>query len=88
MHGDLDSTQILTQHYGAKSQTVSQLTNSGTIPTRQVPIVQPLQVIKTPADGVGACITPPSDNTDRTVWLHQAITTNLSMEALAPWPSH
>jgi hypothetical protein len=35
----------LTHHYGAKSQTVSQLMNLGTKPTRQVPIVLPLQVI-------------------------------------------
>jgi hypothetical protein len=52
MNSDLDSTQILTQHCGAKSKTVSQLMNSGTVPTRQVPVVQPLRVTETPADGV------------------------------------
>jgi hypothetical protein len=42
MNGDPSSTQILTRHCGAKPQTVSQLVNSGTMPIRQVPIVQPL----------------------------------------------
>jgi hypothetical protein len=46
-HGDLDFTQILTRHYSDKSQTVSQLTNSGTVPTRQVSVVQSLRVIET-----------------------------------------
>jgi hypothetical protein len=32
--GDPGSTQVLTQHYGAKSQIVSQLTNSETTSTR------------------------------------------------------
>jgi hypothetical protein len=36
------------------------------MPTRQVPIVQPLQVIETPEDGVG----PLSDTLDGTVGLH------------------
>jgi hypothetical protein len=52
MNSDPDSTQILTRHCGAKSQTVSQLMNSGTAPTRQVPVVQPLRDTETPADGV------------------------------------
>jgi hypothetical protein len=52
MNSDLDSTQILIRHCGAKSQTVSQLMNSGTAPTRQVPVVQPLRVTETPVDGV------------------------------------
>jgi hypothetical protein len=69
-HSDLDSTQIVTRHCNAKSQTISQLVNSGTISTRQVPIVQPFQVIETPADGVSAHATPPSNNPDRTMWLH------------------
>jgi hypothetical protein len=47
MNGDPGSTQIWTQHYGAKSQTVSQLVNPGITPSRQVLVVQPLQVIKT-----------------------------------------
>jgi hypothetical protein len=34
-NGDLGSTQILTRQCGAKSQSVSQLTNSGTAPTRK-----------------------------------------------------
>jgi hypothetical protein len=38
--------------------------------TRQVPIVQPLQVIKTPMDGVSAHGTQPSDNLDVIVGLH------------------
>jgi hypothetical protein len=70
MHGDLGSTHILTQHYSAKSQTVSQLMNSGTAPTRQVPVVQPLRVIETPTDGVSAHAAPPSDNPDGTVGIH------------------
>jgi hypothetical protein len=36
-YGDPGSTQILTRHYTVKSQTVSQLMNMGTTPTRQVP---------------------------------------------------
>jgi hypothetical protein len=47
-HGDPDSTQILSQHRGAKSQTISLLANAGTTPTRQVPSVQPLWVIAMP----------------------------------------
>jgi hypothetical protein len=35
-----------------------------------VPIVLPLRVIETPADGVGAYSTPPSHNLNRTVRLH------------------
>jgi hypothetical protein len=70
VNDDLGSTQILTRQYGAKSQTVSQLANPGTIPTGQVPTVQPLRVIETPVDGVGAHAAPPSDNQDRTVELH------------------
>jgi hypothetical protein len=66
MHGDPGSTQILTQHCDARSQTVSQLANSGTSPTRQVPVVQPLWVIETPEDGVDVHVTPPSDNPDET----------------------
>jgi hypothetical protein len=61
---------FLAWHYGAKSQTVSQLSNSITTPTRQVPVVQPLRVIKTPKDGVSAHAAPPSDNPNRTVGLH------------------
>jgi hypothetical protein len=41
-NGDLGFTQILTQHCGAKSKTISHLTNSGTMPARQVPVVQPI----------------------------------------------
>jgi hypothetical protein len=52
-NGDPASTQILTWHCGAKSQTISQLVNSGTVPTRQVPVVHPFWVIETPTDGVG-----------------------------------
>jgi hypothetical protein len=70
MHGDPDSTQILTRHYGAQSQTVSHLVNSGTTPTRQVFVVHPLWVIKIPTDGVGAHAAPPSSNLDGIVWLH------------------
>jgi hypothetical protein len=36
-HGDPDSTEILTRHHSAKSHTVSQVVNTGTTPTRQVP---------------------------------------------------
>jgi hypothetical protein len=62
VNGDPGSTQILTRHYGAKAQTVSHPVNSWIAPTRQVPIVQPLRVIETPMDGVGAQVMPPSDN--------------------------
>jgi hypothetical protein len=34
LNDDPGSSQILSQHCGAKSQTVSQLANSGTMPTR------------------------------------------------------
>jgi hypothetical protein len=67
MHDDPDSTQILTRHCGAKSQTISQLTNSGPTPTRKVPIVEPLRVIETPID---AHVAPPFDNLDGTVGLN------------------
>jgi hypothetical protein len=70
MNGDQGSTQILTRHCTGKSQTISQLVNSVTTPTRQVPDVQPLRVIETPDDGVGAHDTPLFDNRDRTVELH------------------
>jgi hypothetical protein len=67
MHCDLGSAQILTQHYGAKSQTASQLMSSRTTPTRQVPVVQPLWVIEAPVDGVCACAMHPPDKADRIV---------------------
>jgi hypothetical protein len=70
MNSDLGSTQILTQHCGAQSQTISQLMNSGIVPTRQVSVVQLLLVFETPVDGVGAYTTPPFDNSDRIVGLH------------------
>jgi hypothetical protein len=44
--------------------------NSGTTPTRQVPVVQPLQVNETFVARVSAHIAPPSDNPDRIVGLH------------------
>jgi hypothetical protein len=44
--------------------------NLGTAPTRQVPIVQPLQVIETPTEGVNVHDIPLSDNKDGTVGLH------------------
>jgi hypothetical protein len=44
--------------------------------TRQVPVVQPLRVIETPMNGVGAHATPPSDNPDRTVGLHKSLAQN------------
>jgi hypothetical protein len=37
LNGDPGSTQILTWHYGAQSQTVSQLTSSGTTPASKSP---------------------------------------------------
>jgi hypothetical protein len=52
------------------SWTISQLANSGTTPTRQVPDVQPLWVIKTHEDVVGAQTVPLSNNPDGTVGLH------------------
>jgi hypothetical protein len=60
----------LTPYYGAQSQTITHVTNFGTMPTRQVPIVYPLRVMETPEDGVGAHVAPLSDNPDRTVGLH------------------
>jgi hypothetical protein len=64
-HDDPDSTQILTRYCGAKSQTVSQLTNTRVALTRQVPIVQPLRVIKTPTSGVRVHAACPSKYPDR-----------------------
>jgi hypothetical protein len=40
------------------------------MPARQVPIIQSLRVIETPADGVSVYPAPPSDNLDRTMGLH------------------
>jgi hypothetical protein len=68
--GDPSPTQILTQHSGAQSHTDSPLTNSGTAPTRQVPIVQDLWVIETLADGVSVLAVPPFNNPDGTMGLH------------------
>jgi hypothetical protein len=64
VQSDPDSTQILTQHCGAKSQTVSQIANSGTTRLGKYPAVQPLRVIETTEDGVGVYAAPPSDNPD------------------------
>jgi hypothetical protein len=72
VHGDLGSTQILTRHCGAKSQSDSQLTNSGTASTRQVPVVQPLWFIGTPVDRVGVLVAPLSNNSDGTRGLHKS----------------
>jgi hypothetical protein len=44
--------------------------NLGTAPTRQVSVVQPLQVIETPVEGVNVHDIPPSDNKYGTVGLH------------------
>jgi hypothetical protein len=54
------------------SQTVSQLKSLGTMLTRQVPVVQPLQVIKTPTDGVRECATQPYDNLNGSMGLHKS----------------
>jgi hypothetical protein len=54
------------------SQTVSQLKSLGTMPTRQVPIVQPLQVIKTPTDGVHERATQPYDNPNGSMGLQRS----------------
>jgi hypothetical protein len=70
MNGDSSSTQILTQHCSAKSETISQLVNLGTTPSRQVHRVQPLRDIETPIDGVGVHATPPSENPKGTVGLY------------------
>jgi hypothetical protein len=72
MNGDPGSTQILTRHYGAQSQTISQLESSRTTATSKSPQLkaQPLRVIATPADGVDAYATPHSANPDETVGLH------------------
>jgi hypothetical protein len=59
--GDPGSTQILTRQCGAQSQTM---------PTRQVPVVQPLQVIETPEYRVGAYFAPTFDNPNGPVGLH------------------
>jgi hypothetical protein len=52
------------------SQTVSQITNLGTMTSRQVPIVLPLWAIETPTDRVCALAAPPFYNPDRTVGLY------------------
>jgi hypothetical protein len=70
VNGDPCSIQIKTQHYGAKSQTVRQLMNSGTAPSRQVALVQPLWVIETPTDEVNAYTAPPYDNPNGIMGLH------------------
>jgi hypothetical protein len=70
LNGDLGSAHILTRHFGAKSHTISQFTNSGITPTSQVPIVQPLRVIETPADRVNMQVAPPYDNPNGTMGLH------------------
>jgi hypothetical protein len=46
MNGDLDSTQILTQHCGAQSQTISQLMNLGTMPTSKYSQLRPSELTK------------------------------------------
>jgi hypothetical protein len=70
MNRDLGSTRIQTRHYGAKSKIVSQLMNSGTAATRQVPVVQPLRIIETPPDRVSAHVAPLSDNPNGTMGLY------------------
>jgi hypothetical protein len=45
-NGDLGSTQILTRHYGAQLQTTSQLTSSGTTPSRMSPQLSPSGLLK------------------------------------------
>jgi hypothetical protein len=79
MNDDPGSTHILTRHYGPKSQTISQLMNEETAPTRQEPIVQSLRVIKTPADGVNAQAAPPSDNPDGTVGFIKSSVENIAI---------
>jgi hypothetical protein len=71
-NGDLESTQILTRHCGAKSQTISQPVNTGTLLIRQVLIVQPLWVIEAPADSVRAYAASPFDNSDGFEGLHKS----------------
>jgi hypothetical protein len=46
MNGDPGSTQILTQHYGAQSQTISQLESSGTMPTSKSSQLSPSELTK------------------------------------------
>jgi hypothetical protein len=46
VNGDLGSTQILTRHYGAQSQTISQLQSSGTTPTSNSPQLSPCGLSK------------------------------------------
>jgi hypothetical protein len=43
---------------------------AGTVPTRQVSVIQPLWILETPADRVGSQAVAPSDNPDGTVGLH------------------
>jgi hypothetical protein len=46
MNGDPGSTQILTQHFGAQSQTAGQLTNSWTMPTSKSPLFRRSELTK------------------------------------------
>jgi hypothetical protein len=59
--GGSGSTQILTQHCGVKSQTISHVVNSETAPSGQELVVQSLWVIETPVYGVSAQAAPPSN---------------------------
>jgi hypothetical protein len=52
---------------------MSQLTNMGTLSTRQVLVVQPLRVIKTPTDGVHAYVAHPSNNPDGSKGFHKSL---------------
>jgi hypothetical protein len=47
-NGDTCFTQILTRHGGAKSQSISQLANSGIMPTRQLTLFSPSGLSKHP----------------------------------------
>jgi hypothetical protein len=70
MNSDLGSTQILAWHFDAKSQTVSQLTNSGLRQLGKYLLFSPLRVIETLIDGVDAQAAPPSDSPNGTMGLH------------------
>jgi hypothetical protein len=72
----IHKAQVLTKRISLNPNLdFSQITQSsqrgvGDSSQRQVPVVQPLRVIETPEDGVGAHAAPLSDNSERTVGLH------------------
>jgi hypothetical protein len=69
-NGDLGSTQILTQHYSAQSQTVSQLASLGTTLSSKSLQFIPSKLLKHLRMGSVQNVTPHFDNLDRTTGLY------------------